>query len=113
MTVFDSYFSDAFDVLGHEFGETVIYYPRCGPPRTIANAIVDRDPPTQWTAAGEAITPDLTIRVQNDATTGISHDEIDHGDEVSVAVVAKGQRERRTFMNVQNSDGQVTQIAVR
>lgn len=116
MTQFDEYFSDAFECLGIEAGETIVYIPRKGPQRTITNAIVDRDPPTSWNAAGEAITPLLTIRVQNQndsSVVGITHEEIDAGDQVSVAVIAKGQRERRMFMKVNNSDGQVTEIAVR
>ena len=111
MTQFDEYFVDAFDMLELEFGETVTYYPRAGGSRTMT-AIVDRSPPEVWTPAG-AITPSLTIRVQNDASIGISHDEIDAGDQVLVAVVAKGTPERRTFMSTLNSDGQVTEIAVR
>ncbi len=116
MTQFDEYFVDAFEVLGTEFGEKIVYHPRCGKPRTIEDAIVDRRPPEQWDAAGSAVTPLLTISVQNqndDEVTGITHEEIDDGDEVLVAIRAKGKPERRLMTKVESSDGQVTVIAVR
>lgn len=115
MTEFDGYFVDAFDCLGIEFGETVVYHPRNGESRTITNAIVNRDPPEAWDIAGNTITPVITVRVQNqnDGTIiGILHSEIDDGDQIEVAIKAKDTPTRRTFKVVLNSDGQVTEIAV-
>ena len=111
-TQFDGMFEDAFSCLETEFGETVVYLPRCGGRRVLECAIVDRSPPEVWLDSG-AVAPVLTIRVQNDPVLGISHSEIDTGDRVLVAIKAKGKPEKRTFMRVLNSDGQVTEIAVR
>jgi len=110
MTEFDGYFVDAFDTLLEQFEEDIVYHPRFGQCRRM-KAIVDRSPPSTW-IAGEVVTPSLTVRVHNDKTTGITHEEIDILDKVEVATKARGKVTRQTFQRVENADGEVTEIAV-
>lgn len=68
------------------FGESVVYTPANGTPRTIL-AIVDRSVPERAPGGG-AMAPKLTITVANNATTGISTATLDAAgnDRVTVAI---------------------------
>lgn len=67
------------------FGETVTYYPKAGGSREIT-AVVTRGQPAELDGAPHGHADRLTIQVANDATTGISSDEVDTGgDEVKLA----------------------------
>jgi hypothetical protein len=68
------------------FGETVTYYPAAGGSRGIS-AIVERDGPAKLDDAPHGVSDKLIIQVANDATTGISSDEVNTmKDIVKVAV---------------------------
>jgi len=78
-TVFDSHFAaSAFPGLLDQFGESIKYMPRSGGTRTI-NAIVEREPPAVFDAAGNAVLPQFIVRVHNSCRSGISSNEIDTG----------------------------------
>jgi hypothetical protein len=68
------------------FGETVTYYPAAGGTREIT-VIVERDGPAKLDDAPHGVSDKLIIQVANDATTGISSDEVNTmKDIVKVAV---------------------------
>lgn len=78
-TVFDSHFASAgFPQLLSNFGESIVYLPGGGGERDI-QAIVDRDPPAIMDAAGNAVIPQFTVRVNNSCRSGIASSEIDTG----------------------------------
>jgi len=73
----------ATPLLLKEFGEPIIYRPRAGGSREIT-AIVEREPPAIFDAAGNVVLPQFVIRVRNSCRTGIDSSEIDTGgDQVS------------------------------
>jgi hypothetical protein len=86
-TAFDSILTADAAAFLADFGEDVTYTPSGGTPRTI-KAIVDRRPAQTRKEAGEGFAaqmgkqaklgfvPDFTITVANDATIGISKDEL-------------------------------------
>ena len=78
-TAFDALFASAgFPVLLGQFGETIYYYSsRTGRAREI-QAIVNREPPSMY-VAGNVVSPRFAIRVLNDATSGISSEEVNLG----------------------------------
>ena len=86
-TVFDSHFAAAgFPMLLDNFGESIAYCP-AGGKRRVITAIVERNPPAIFDAAGNAILPTATIRVYNSKTSGISSREADIGsDQVEVVL---------------------------
>jgi len=92
MTLRDSIKADATTVFlqTDEFAETVEYRPRNGGKRSII-ALVDREPPSFWDAAGNVVTPTIVIHVANSCTKGISAKEVDTGgDSVVVSVRQNG-----------------------
>ncbi len=102
MTTFDTEFADfAVDDLIDEFGESVIYLPFGGLPRTI-NAIVNRSQP-QGSVEGmpRATVPTITVSARNDATTGILRSEVNSGKDQIQLAIRKGQAVSvRTIANV-------------
>ena len=79
-TAFDSLFASVgFPVILAQYGEAIFYHSsRTGKAREI-QAIVNREPPSLY-VAGNVVSPRFTIRVHNDATTGISSEECNLGD---------------------------------
>jgi hypothetical protein len=73
---FDQLLIDTAPEFASGFGERIVFTPRSGIPRTI-DAIVDRSPPMRVNAAGQVVTPKMTIQVVNDATAGISSAQLD------------------------------------
>ena len=113
MTEFDEFFEDGFEDLLLTFGEQVTYLPRgCADKMREICAIVDRSPGGVF-IDGEIVVPTLTVRVHNDCVYGIDHNEIDNGDQVLVSIIPHGKQTPQTFSVVENSDGGVTDIAVR
>ena len=113
-TVFDSHFAAAgFPMLLDNFGESITYLPASGAARSIT-AIVERDPPAIFDAAGNAVLPKATIRVYNSATSGISSNEVDIGsDEIEMLLkVGDALARRFSFMTMLSQDSGVTQFAV-
>lgn len=82
-TTFDSHFARAaFPQLLNQFGESITYLPRAGGTRSIT-AIIEREPPAIFDAAGNTVLPQFIVRVYNSCRSGISSKEIDTGgDEV-------------------------------
>lgn len=75
-----------FPMLLEEHGEPVIYHKKLGGSRPI-QMIIDRNPPAQFDAAGNVITPVLQGRGMADATNGISITELNaSGDQIEVPV---------------------------
>lgn len=78
-TTFDSHFARAaFPQLLKQFGESIVYLPYGGGSREI-EAIVDRNPPAIFDAAGNTVLPQFIVRVYNSCRSGISSREIDTG----------------------------------
>ena len=80
MTLKDSIQTDGADVFLNtdEFAESITYVFRAGGSRTI-KAIVDREPPAIYDAAGEVVLPDYAITIHHDTVTGVEASEIDTG----------------------------------
>jgi hypothetical protein len=114
-TTFDSHFASAgFPMLLDQFGESIVYLPGGGGSRSIL-AIIERDPPSIFDAAGNAVMPSATIRVFNSCRSGISSREIDTGlDAVEFALkVGEAVPKRFSVMQMISQDSGVTQLAVR
>ena len=68
------------------WGESIVYTPRGGSPRTIT-AVVDRMPRARMDNAGNVYRPSLTLAFKNHATTGIlATDSACSGGTIAVAV---------------------------
>jgi hypothetical protein len=113
-TEFDNMMADGFDDLLALYGETIVYRNKAGVARPITG-IVDRAPAEVFNAAGDLVlSPELTIRVHNDSTLGITATELNTGgDKVDVAVKTGADRTTRSLVLLLNSDGGVTEIAVK
>lgn len=113
-TSFDRQFAvSGFRSLLLQFGESITYHPRSGGYRTIT-AIVERDPPAIFDAAGNAVLPKATIRVYNSATSGISSKEVDIGSDQIELPEQVGNIIRRKFslMSLMSQDSGVIQLAL-
>jgi len=113
-TVFDSHFAAAgFPMLLDQFGESITYVPVAGASRSIT-AIVERDPPAIFDAAGNAVFPKATIRVYNSATTGIASSAVNIGsDEITMSLkVGDAVVRRFSLMTLLAQDSGVTHLAV-
>ena len=95
------------------FGELITYFPRSGGYRTIT-AIVNRDPPAIFDAAGNAVMPKASIRVYNSATSGISSKEVDIGsDEIELPEQVGNVILRRfSLLTLVSQDSGVTELAL-
>lgn len=113
-TVFDSHFASAgFPMLLDNFGESIAYIPACGKRRVIT-AIIERDPPAIFDAAGNAVLPLATIRVYNSNRSGISSREADIGsDQVEFALkIGDVKPKTFSFYTMLSQDSGVTVWAV-
>ena len=113
-TVFDSHFAAAgFPMLMSQFGESITYVPSGGGRRSIV-AIVERNPPAVFDAAGNAVLPTATIRVHNSCKSGISSQEVNVGTDEVELTLKVGETIPRTFsfMTMLSQDSGVTQLAI-
>ena len=113
-TVFDSHFASAgFPMLLEQFGEPITYLPKGGGRRSI-NAIVERNPPAIFDAAGNAVLPTITFRVFNSCRSGIASNEIDTGrDEIEMPLkVGDTVPKRFSIMTMLAQDSGVTHLAI-
>ncbi len=79
MTTFDTIFAErAARVMLDRFGESIVYEPLVGQPRTIL-AMVDRGPPAQPVEMQGVLADETTIEVLNHPTDGIPPAKIDTG----------------------------------
>ncbi len=113
-SVFDRMFKQSgFPVLLQQNGEPVVYRPRAGGRRTI-KAIIQRDPPAIYNAAGEVVLPEFILRVQQCSKTGIMPSEIDAGDSFEL-LSDFGDVAKTTYsvMKIVSQDGGVLTLALR
>lgn len=113
-TVFDSHFAAAgFPMLLDQFGESITYWPYGGGRRLI-RAIVERNPPAIFNAAGDAVLPTITLRVLNSCRSGISSREVDIGkDQIDLLLKIGDSLPRRfSLMTLMSQDAGVTQLAL-
>lgn len=82
-------------------GESVVYLNRkTGVKRTIT-AIINRSPPARFDASGEVIAASLTAQVKDDATYGITEEQLNRGrDSIIVPVEQDGTPEERTITHL-------------
>lgn len=115
MTVFDDLFRDAAaPELLTQFGESVVYVPKGGTPRTITQAIVDRNPPEAIVGPPSGHGPQLLVTVKDDATTGISRTEINTGgDRIEVAVRKGGTAKSMQVNKLVKDTGGMLSMEVR
>ena len=86
------------------FGETVTYYPAAGGSREIT-VVVSRQGPAELEGAPHGASPKLTVEVANDATTGISSNEVNKmKDQVKVAVRIGQTAEKRLVTEIISQD---------
>lgn len=114
-TVFDSHFAaTAFPALLSQFGESITYYPNGGGSRKI-EAIIEREPPSVFDAAGNAVLPSAIVRVHNSCRSGIGSDELNAGrDELSFPLkIGDAIPKRFSVMQIISSNAGVTRLAVR
>ena len=90
-----------------EFAESISYFPRAGGVKTML-AIVDREPPGFYDAAGNVVMPRYNIIIANNSTDGIEFNDVDRGgDEVEIIDQfgqADAQVKRVTVINVSERD---------
>ena len=113
-TRFDAHFAAAgFPMLLDNFGESITYFPKSVGYRPIL-AIVNRDPPAIFDAAGNAVLPKAEIRVYNSATSGISSKEVDIGsDQIDLPEkVGDIILKRFSLMTMTSQDSGVTVLAL-
>ena len=86
MTLRDSIRNDVSAIFLNtdEFAEKITYHFRDGGSVSIL-AIIDRDPPAFYDAAGNVVLPEFTIEINNNCLLGARSNKIDTGgDEVSL-----------------------------
>jgi hypothetical protein len=104
MTTFDDRFNDrAAAKMLAEFGETIIYRPRGGAPRSI-QAMVDRGPPQVPGGSVGTLAPFVVVEVRNSCTTGIRESDVDTGgDQIDVPLKSGGAMKSLSIKRVQSS----------
>ena len=103
--------TQAFPLLQEEFGEPVVYHFRAGGKRRF-NAIIVRDPPAIYDAAGEVLLPDYEIRFPNDSCCGATAQEIDIADCIEIIPELGGSNpEEVTVLKLLSQDSGVCAVA--
>lgn len=114
-SVFNSRFKrSGFLRLLRHYGEPVVYYFGGGGSRSI-NAIIERNPPGFYDAAGNVVMPDFTIRIFDDSTTGVRSNEVDTGGDEIELVEEFGDvaNTKKTVIKVMSQDSGVITLAVK
>jgi len=95
-----------------EYAETITYYLAGGGSRSIL-AIVDRNPPAIYDAAGSVVLPKFTVLIRNDCKLGLLSSEINTGgDEIALlSEFGDSQPERKTVMVKMNEDMGAVELA--
>jgi len=95
------------------FGESATYKPRTGDTRAIT-VVIDRHPPEPLPEAPPLVRPAAHVFADNDATTGISTDELDTGgDEISFPPRLDESAADWTIVRLINQDNGMVQLEVR
>ena len=81
-----------------EFAETIVYRFRAGGERT-PSAIIDREPPAFYDAAGNVIMPAYMITLADNCTNGVTANEVDTGGD-SIELVSENGDTGRTQVTV-------------
>lgn len=113
-SLFDTHFAaSGFPGLSDQFGEVIAYWPHGGSSRSIT-AIIEREPPAIFDAAGNAVFPKVTIRVANSSGTGIASSELDTGrDEIELLLNTGDSTSKRfSIMQILSQDSGVTHLAL-
>lgn len=94
-----------------DFAETVTYFPKNYPGETVRasrsiSAVVFRQTVTQYAEDGsQSVVKVFTVHVANDATTGITTDELDRGgDQIQFAPLDGRTAEKRSITHLIESD---------
>lgn len=100
-------------MLLEQFGESIVYVKDGGGRRAIT-AIIERDPPAIFDAAGNAVLPKISIRVYNSCRSGIRSSEVDIGVDEVEALLKIGDTEPKTFsfMTMVSQDSGVSHFAL-
>lgn len=113
-SVFDRHFQrSGFPQLSGYFGEQITYWPGGGGSRVV-QAIVEREPPAIYDAAGNAVMPKAIIRVSNCRSRGIESRDVDTGlDQIEyLRRVGDAETTRASVMVLQSDDSGVTVLAI-
>ena len=104
---------DAFATLLMLHGETVTYRPKVGGSYE-RQAVVERNPPALFDAAGNVVAVNAIVRFHNDATTGVDANNLNTGgDKVDISVRYGATLKTQSVFQVVSTDGGVTVLAVR
>lgn len=106
MTLHDMIQSDAETVFcnGNDFAETVTYYARHGSARSIVVQVF-RNSLTVFSEDGDVVLPVFEVHVKNDATLGISSDELNiGGDAIEFAMRVGQDASRRSITRLLDHD---------
>lgn len=88
----------------NDFAETVVYYKRSGLSRSI-KAVVQREAFEINPEDGDAIVPLFEVHVANDATTGISSEELNRGgDQIAFPTRIGQPAEKRSITRLRMHD---------
>lgn len=94
------------------FGETVTYWPSGGESREIT-AIVKREEPARLEGAPHGVSHSLEIQVANDATTGISSDEVNtKKDQVELPVRIGETAQKRLVAEIISQDAGMMMLEI-
>lgn len=94
------------------FAETVTYYPIGGGSREIS-VIVERDEPAKLEGAPHGVSHKAVIQVANDATTGISSDEVNtKKDQVELAVRIGQAVQKRLISKILDQDAGMMRLEI-
>lgn len=103
----DSIRNDALNIFLNEndFAERIVYFFRGGGSESVS-ALVDRNPPAIYDAAGNIVLPEFQITIANSCVSGITSARIDTGgDEVEiVAEYGNPVVKRCTVISVSEQD---------
>jgi|TARA_R110002167_G_scaffold210293_1_gene414496 hypothetical protein len=105
--------NNAFAQLLLLHGETVTYRPKVGGSYT-RTAVVERNPPAMFDAAGNVVAPSAIVRFHGEATTGIDPNNLNTGgDKIDIALRSGATPTTQNVYQVVSTDGGVTALAVR
>ncbi|MBP99004.1 hypothetical protein CMK18_23890 [Candidatus Poribacteria bacterium] len=114
MTVFNDSMEHGFATLIEQHGETVSYKFRDSGDTVSRTAIVDRNPPAAIDQVGNAVAFELLVYFYNNEADGVQANVVNNGgDEIYVSLKINGTAEWRPVYTVMESDGGITQVAVR
>ena len=106
MTLHDMIQADAVNVFANpnDFAEDVVYYPYSGEPRSIS-VVIERQQVQLNPEDGDTLSPVFIVHVANNATEGISSDELNvGGDAIEIAVRVGEQPQMRRVMRLLGHD---------